>query len=106
MCVGGFLVPPTILNVFYKYVFHYIDYQAYVFSGMMVNQFEGVTYDCDANCHCLFDTGLASQCKVDGLGVLDQYGYVTGQTWLWVVILLGIIVGYRVLAWGTLVLRR
>ena len=26
MCVGGFLVPPTILNVFWRYVFHYIDY--------------------------------------------------------------------------------
>lgn len=28
MCVGGFLVAPTILNVFWRYVFHYIDYQA------------------------------------------------------------------------------
>lgn len=27
MSVGGFLVPVTILNVFWKYVFHYIDYQ-------------------------------------------------------------------------------
>lgn len=27
MSVGGFLVTPTILNVFWKYVFHYIDYQ-------------------------------------------------------------------------------
>jgi hypothetical protein len=26
MCVGGFLVTPTILNVFWRYVFHYIDY--------------------------------------------------------------------------------
>ena len=27
MSVGGFLVSPTVLNVFWKYVFHYIDYQ-------------------------------------------------------------------------------
>lgn len=27
MSVGGFLVSPTILNVFWRYVFHYIDYQ-------------------------------------------------------------------------------
>lgn len=27
MSVGGFLVPPTILNIFWRYVFHYIDYQ-------------------------------------------------------------------------------
>lgn len=27
MSVGGFMVSPKILNVFWKYVFHYIDYQ-------------------------------------------------------------------------------
>lgn len=27
MSVGGFLVTPKILNPFWKYVFHYIDYQ-------------------------------------------------------------------------------
>tara|TARA_R110002033_G_scaffold27898_1_gene62920 strand:- start:146 stop:448 length:303 start_codon:yes stop_codon:yes gene_type:complete len=27
MSVGGFLVSPKILNVFWRYVFHYIDYQ-------------------------------------------------------------------------------
>jgi hypothetical protein len=27
MSVGGFLVAPDILNVFWRYVFHYIDYQ-------------------------------------------------------------------------------
>jgi hypothetical protein len=27
MCVGGFFVPTTILNVFWRYTFHYIDYQ-------------------------------------------------------------------------------
>ena len=26
MSVGGFLVSPNILNVFWRYVFHYIDY--------------------------------------------------------------------------------
>lgn len=29
MSVGGFLVSPTILNPFWKYVFHYIDYQVH-----------------------------------------------------------------------------
>jgi len=27
MSVGGFLVSPKVLNVFWLYVFHYIDYQ-------------------------------------------------------------------------------
>ena len=30
MSVGGFLVSPTILNPFWKYVFHYIDYQVLI----------------------------------------------------------------------------
>ncbi|KAI9711428.1 MAG: hypothetical protein M1812_007173 [Candelaria pacifica] len=31
MSVGGFLVPPKILNVFWRYGFHYIDYQVFSF---------------------------------------------------------------------------
>jgi len=29
MSVNGFMVSPKLLNVFWRYVFHYIDYQAY-----------------------------------------------------------------------------
>lgn len=36
MSVGGFLVSPTILNPFWKYVFHYIDYQ--VSSSLRINR--------------------------------------------------------------------
>ncbi|KGO54872.1 Aminoacyl-tRNA synthetase, class 1a, anticodon-binding [Penicillium expansum] len=72
MSVGGFLITQKILNPFWKYVFHYIDYQ----------------------------------CLIRGTGVLESYGYSTGQTGKWVGILLGIIVGYRVLGWIALYLRR
>ncbi|KAG9765708.1 putative ABC transporter, partial [Aureobasidium melanogenum] len=44
MAVGGFLVPTVRLNVFWRYAFHYIDYQSYVFQGMMVNEFTGRVY--------------------------------------------------------------
>ena len=44
MSTGGFLVSPTILNVFYKYAFHYWDYQKWVFEGMMVNEFSERVY--------------------------------------------------------------
>lgn len=30
MSVGGFLVSPTILNPFWRYVFHYIDYVSFL----------------------------------------------------------------------------
>jgi ABC-type multidrug transport system permease subunit len=110
MAVNGFMVPPKTLNVFWKYVFHYIDYQAYVFQGMMVNEFGQRTYSCDrlegGGCHCLYVTELQDQCMIDGKGVLESYGYNPHKTGLWVGILICIIFAYRVLAWGVLVIRR
>ncbi|OJJ52442.1 hypothetical protein ASPSYDRAFT_51864 [Aspergillus sydowii CBS 593.65] len=106
MSVGGFLMPATILNPFWKYVFHYIDYQAYVFQGMMVNEFSKRNYSCGASCQCLYQTDLAPECMIRGTGVLEQYGYATGRTGKWVGILIGIIAVYRLFGWIALVLRR
>ncbi len=55
MSVDGFMVPPTILNVFYRYVFHFWDYQKYVFENMMVNEFSERVYSCatvEGGCQC------------------------------------------------------
>ncbi|RAO65046.1 uncharacterized protein BHQ10_001058 [Talaromyces amestolkiae] len=106
MSVGGFLVTPTILNPFWKYVFHYIDYQAYVFQGMMVNEFSRRNYSCGSSCQCMYQTDLASQCQIRGSGVLEQYGYAEGRTGKWVGILIGIIAVYRLFGWIALTLKR
>ncbi|CAG8942586.1 unnamed protein product [Penicillium salamii] len=106
MSVGGFLVTPTILNPFWKYVFHYIDYQAYVFQGMMVNEFSKRNYSCGAGCQCMYTTDLADQCLIRGTGVLESYGYATGRTGKWAGILVGIIAVYRLLGWIALYLRK
>ncbi|EYE96840.1 putative ABC transporter [Aspergillus ruber CBS 135680] len=106
MSVGGFLVPITILNPFWHYVFHYIDYQAYVFQGMMVNEFGRRNYSCGGGCRCMYSTDLEEQCLIRGTGVLEQYGYGTGNTGKWVGILVGIIAGYRILGWLVLIWRR
>lgn len=106
MCVNGFMVQPTVLNVFYKYVFSYWDYQKYVFEGMMVNEFQGRTYGCGSSCQCLYQTDLAGQCRIAGQGVLDQYGFQPGHMGKNVGIMIGIIAGYRVAAWLVLMWRR
>jgi len=106
MSVGGFLVTPTLLNVFYKYVFSYIDYQAYVFKGMMVNEFQGRVYTCGEGCRCMYLTELVGECKIAGVGVLEKYGYGTGEGGKWVGILVGIILGYRLLGWVVLWAKR
>jgi len=109
MSVGGFLVSMPLLNVFWKYVFHYIDYQAYVFQGMMVNEFKNRAYACERigdSCQCLYLSDLQSQCKIDGAAVLESYGYAIGGQGKWVGILLGIIAVYRLLSWGVTWYRR
>ncbi|ROW17675.1 hypothetical protein VPNG_00597 [Cytospora leucostoma] len=106
MCVNGFMVQPTVLNVFYKYVFSYWDYQKYVFEGMMVNEFHGRAYSCGSSCQCLYQTELADQCKLAGQGVLDQYGFKPGNLGKNVGIMIGIIAGYRIAAWLALMWRR
>ncbi|KAH8781222.1 P-loop containing nucleoside triphosphate hydrolase protein [Diaporthe sp. PMI_573] len=106
MCVNGFMLQPTILNVFYKYVFSYWDYQKYVFEGMMVNEFSGRSYGCGGGCRCMYETDLAAECRIDGQGVLDQFGYRDGYLGKNVGIMIGIIAGYRLVAWLVLMWKR
>jgi hypothetical protein len=106
MSVGGFLIQTPLLNVFWKYIFHYIDYQTYVFQGLLVNEFTDRTYSCGQGCHCMYTTKLASQCKISGKGVLATFGITTDQTGTWVGILIGIVAVYRLLGWVVLAVRR
>lgn len=120
MATGGFLMPLPQLNPFYKYVFHCrsvftssigtrltfslrvlllivdIDYQAYVFQGLMVNEFAGRTYTCDDACQCSYPT-LREQCRIPGISVLNRYGYPTNRQGQWIGILVSIIAVYRLL---------
>ncbi|KAH8789368.1 P-loop containing nucleoside triphosphate hydrolase protein [Hyaloscypha finlandica] len=106
MSVNGFMVSPKLLNVFWRYVFHYIDYQAYVFQGMMVNEFAARVYSCGSSCQCMFQTHMVDQCSFSGLAVLEQYGYKVGRTGEWVGILLAIVLGLRFLGWSALWVRK
>ncbi|KAF7509405.1 hypothetical protein GJ744_008128 [Endocarpon pusillum] len=113
MSVGGFLVNPTVLNVFWKYWARYIDFQSYVFQGMMVNEFSQRVFECSAapsgsqaDCSCMYPSHLQDQCQIDGGAILDSYGYGRGNTRLWVGILLCIVLGYRLLTLGVLMLKK
>jgi len=73
---------------------------------MMVNEFAERTYSCGNDCQCMYQTDLAPECRISGLGVLEQYGYKTGRTAECVGILLAIVLGYRLLGWGVMALRK
>lgn len=106
MSVNGFMVNPKILNPFWLYVFHFIDYQAYVFQGMIVNEFGKRVYTCGSDCQCSYPSDLADQCLIDGKAVVASYGYSTDKMGQWVGIMIAIITGYRLLGWLVLVLRK
>lgn len=92
-------------------VFHYIDYQAYVFSGMMVNQFRDTTYRCAGvrgSYQCMYASDLQQEGRIDGKAVLEayHYGYSDGKVGEWVGILIAIIAAYRILGYVVLAMRR
>ncbi|KAG9716657.1 hypothetical protein KCU73_g15576, partial [Aureobasidium melanogenum] len=105
-----FMVRPADLNPFWRYVFHYIDYQSYVFEGMMVNEFAHRNYTCPTNVNggfdCAYKTPLSAQGLIPGTALLDTYGYKVGRTGEYIGILLAIIVVYRLLGWFVLYVRR
>jgi hypothetical protein len=81
MTVGGFLVTPTILNVFWKYTFYQFDYQRYAFSALVRNQMIGSVYTCASGCECSIVTSLAKQCLIAGDEAVEKLGYIT-ENWL------------------------
>lgn len=104
MSVGGFLVAMGTLNPFWKYVFHYIDYQAYVFQGMMVNEFKAREYRCERtgpnDCFCSYPASPTNNCLIEGTTVLKSFNYSLGKEGQWVGIMIAIIAVYRLLGWG------
>ena len=72
----------------------------------MVNEFSQRSYACGAGCVCMYQTDMAAHCRISGQGVLDTYGYKPGKNGEWVGILLAIVLGYRLLAWVVLIMRK
>lgn len=106
MACNGFMVTPPLLNPFYRYVFYYIDYQAYVFRGLIVNEFGYRSYACGAGCHCMYETSLKDECRIDGAGVLENYGFNTSGEGKNVGIVLAIVLVLRLLGWAVLKWRK
>jgi ABC-type multidrug transport system ATPase subunit len=106
MSCNGFMVTPPLLNPFYRYVFYYIDYQAYVFRGLVVNEFGYRVYACGDGCQCMYDTVLRNQCMIDGAGVLENYGFNTKGEARSVGIMLAIVLVLRLMGWVAMQWRR
>jgi ABC-type multidrug transport system ATPase subunit len=106
MAVGGFLVSTNVLNVFWYYTFYWVNYQRYVFQGMLFNEFMPREFTCGSSCHCMYDSPLASQCRIPGDAVLQSLGYGSEDRGLWIGVMIAIIAFYRIATYVVLKLRK
>lgn len=74
MSVGGFLVEPSVLNVFWRNTVYWINYQRFVFEGMVFNEFKSRTYSCGSGCQCMYSSPLNDICRIDGRSILSAKG--------------------------------
>lgn len=112
ICTTGFMVHGDALDPFWKYAFHCIDYQAYVFQGMMVNEFERRMYSCAAStddggrCSCVYENPSAGECSVSGRHILQLYNIGPDGFAQRLASILGMIAVLRMFTWLVLRLRR
>ncbi|KAI9765233.1 MAG: hypothetical protein M1840_007725 [Geoglossum simile] len=106
MACNGFMVPVISLNPFYRYVFYYINYQAYVFRGLVSNEFGYRDYSCGRDCFCQYNTPLKDKCMIAGKGVLEMYGFDASPQAKRVGITLGIIAVMRLMGWAAMQWRK
>ncbi len=103
---NGFGVALPLLNSFYRYVFYYSNYQAYVFRGLAVNEFGYRVYSCGDGCQCIYNTALKDQCMIDGVAVLESFGLDTKGEVKGVGIVLAIVLVLRLMGWVAMFSKR
>ena len=105
MCVNGFLVPETVLNIFWRSWVTKIDYQNWVFRAMMWNEFHLQEFKCARPGECAFPPG-PDGVTIPGTSVLKFYGYSSGTLGAYAGYILAITFAYRALAWIVLSMRK
>lgn len=113
MCVQGYFIKTISLPKFWRYSFHYADYQTYAFELLTQNDFTGVTFDCGtivqsngtSSCaQCSYPSSVTDgTCSLYGSDVLNYLDINNFSIAAWVCILVGISLIYRALWYIVLV---
>lgn len=110
VCTGGYLVHGKTLHPIWRYTVQYVNYEAYVFQAMMINEFARRTYSCATNditqCSCVHETPTTEACSMKGHHILQLYDIKVDGIATRLVAVLAIITVLRILAWLVLRLRR
>ncbi|CAK9181338.1 unnamed protein product [Ilex paraguariensis] len=86
---GYFIMKENIPN--YWIFMHYLSLFKYPFECFMINEYGGD----EGRRRCLESEG--AECKLYGAGFLKQQGFIESQKWSNLAVMLGFIIGYRVL---------
>ncbi len=77
---------------------------------MLVNQFQSLVFNCAGNAQigyqCMYASDLAPAGKIRGAAILEAFNYHTGLESQWVGIMIEIIMGYRVVGYLVLVIKK
>jgi hypothetical protein len=102
MVVQGYFVQFQNIPIGWKWA-NLIDYQKYAFEGMILSDFTGQVFTCDAPdevggaCQCSIPATGADGCSFTGTDLLESRKYTDIRDVEWAVILIGMVVVYRVL---------
>lgn len=106
MVVQGYFIQRQNLPPFWRYSFHYADFQKYAFEGLLKNEMLPNVFQCDqtpTGCFCLIPPANATACEFTGRDVLDFYGYTDIEDGKWVGILFAILAAFKL---GTYVILK
>ncbi|KAJ3028379.1 UNVERIFIED_CONTAM: hypothetical protein HDU68_001845 [Siphonaria sp. JEL0065] len=112
MVTQGYFVRRQNIPAFWRYVFHYWNYQKWSWEALIANEFVGLTFDCNPNpsgkgCFCSIPSSLGPDaCTFTGDDILVEYGYTDYSYWKSAVCLIALIVFFRLAFYVTLRVKK
>jgi hypothetical protein len=100
MVVNGFaLIRISDIPAFWRYTFHYIDFQKYAFEAMLKNEMTDITFNCaqgPTGCACMVPGANLTSCTFTGNDVMNYYEHSDVKYGLWLGILFAILAFFKI----------
>ncbi|KAI9337277.1 P-loop containing nucleoside triphosphate hydrolase protein [Obelidium mucronatum] len=113
MVTQGYFVRRQNIPAFWRYGFHYWNYQKWSWEALIANEFVGLTFDCNPNpsgkagCFCSIPSSLGPDaCTFSGEDIIAEYGYTDYSYWKSAVCLVALIVFFRLAFYVTLRVKK
>ena len=112
MVVQGFFKTRQNMIAFWRYSFHYIDFQKYAYEALVRNEFKDTFFYCTnttsgstSSCFCSFPPSVPGACTFTGDDVISYYQYFDVSYQNWAIILGAIYIFYRLVTYAWLKYR-